>query len=321
MDNFFSNMNLLRIFLKWKWQLLIILAVAALIAVFISSPLVIKPKFRSTAVLYPSNISPYSDESHTEQMLQWLNSKDVMDSIILHFNLAEHYGISPDHRYFYSTLQYLYNRNVRISKTQFESVSIEVMDTDPVKARDMVYSVIDFYNQKVRQMHQEKYAEVVESYKHMIELKQQEIDSVLNQHHILRTQYGIIDYDNQTREVARGYLRTVDGTNVQHINKDAVNRLKANLEEKGGDFIFYDAMARILIEQLGYLSTAYDEAMLHYSKEFTYSNIVNHPVIADKKASPIRWLILLYTLVATAFFSIIIIAIIENSRNIRENIE
>jgi capsular polysaccharide biosynthesis protein len=320
MDNYFSNMNLVRIFLKWKWHLLAIIVVAAVIAVVLSSPLVIKPRFRSSAVLYPSNVAPYSDESETEQMLQWFNSRDIMDSIILYYDLPDHYGIPRDHKHFNSVMQYMYNRNVRIGKTQFESVNIEVLDTDPVRARDMVNSIIDFYNKKIRQIHRAKYAEVVTSYKNMIDLKQSEIDSVLHQHYILRTEYGIIDYNNQTREIARGHLRTVDGTNAQHINSNEVARLKSNIEEKGGEFIFYNAMIYTLLEQLGNLNKEYDDALMHYTKEFTYTNIVSHPVVPDKKATPIRWLIVLYTVIAAAFFSVVVIALIENSRSIQEKV-
>lgn len=320
MDNYFSNMNLLRIFLKWKWHLLAIIVIAALIAVVLSSPLVIQPRFRSSAVLYPSNVAPYSDESETEQMLQWFNSRDIMDSIIFHYDLPAHYGISRDHKHFQSIMQYMYNRNVRISKTQFESVNIEVFDTDPVRARDMVISLIDFYNKKIRQIHREKYAEVVDSYKKMIDLKHNEIDSILHQHYILRTEYGIIDYNNQTREISRGHLRTVDGSNAQHINKSEVARLKANIEEKGGEFIYYNTMIYSLLEQLGNLKKEYEDALMHYTKEFTYTNIVSNPEVPDKKATPIRWLILLYTVIAVTFFSIVVIAIIENSRSIQEKV-
>lgn len=320
MDNYFSNMNLLRVFLKWKWHLLVIIAIAAGAAALISSPVFIKEKFRSSAVLYPSNIAPYSDESETEQMLQWLNSRDIMDSIIIQYDLPLHYGISSDHKNFNSVMQYMYNKNIRISKTQFESVNIDVMDTDPVRARDMVNSIIDLYNQKIRQIHREKYREVVASYKQMLDSKQKEIDSVLLQHYILRTQYEIIDYNNQTLEVTRGHLKTVDGSNVKHIDTKAVAKLKSNLEEKGGDFIFYNSMVYTLMDQLGRIKNNYEDALLHYTKEFTYTNIVSRPVIPDKKVFPIRWLIVLYTVVAVTFFSIVVIAIIENSRSIEERI-
>jgi hypothetical protein len=193
------------------------------------------------------------------------------------------------------------------------------MDTDPVRARDMVYAIIEFYNKKVSNTHREKYAEVVNSYQQYLAIKRTEIDSVLHQHHQLRTNYELIDFGAQSQEITRGYLRTIDGNNARNINTEGVERMKKNIEEKGGDFIYYNEMVFHLIQQLATIQKEYEEALYHYNKEFTHANIVSHPIVADKKSYPIRWLILLYTVIAVSFFSVVIIAIIENSRNIQQN--
>jgi len=162
-ENYFSNIRMMKIFFRWKWHLLIITAVAALLAAVFTSSYFIKPKFKSYALVYPSNIAPYSDESESEQMLQWLQSQDIRDSVIRKFNLPAHYRIDSSYKYFHSTMQYLYNKNVKISKTQYESIEIVVTDTDPVIARDMVLAIIDFCNLKIRNIHRSKYEEVVQS--------------------------------------------------------------------------------------------------------------------------------------------------------------
>jgi hypothetical protein len=320
MNDFFNNMSLLNVFLKWKWHLVVIVIVAAFIGVVISSPWFMEPKFSSTATLYPSNIQPYSDESETEQMLQWLNSRSIMDSMIHKYDLARHYGIDTNHRYYYSIMEHLYRKNVRVNKTQFESVTLEVRDVDPLKARDMVYSIIDFYDAKIRNSHRIKWNEVVESHGRYLAEKRAELDTVLQRHYELRTNYELIDYENQTREVTRGYLRTVDGTNASHVNREAVDRIKGNLQEKGGDFIYYTNLIPILMQQIAIIQNDYEGALYHFTKEFTHSNLVSHPVVADKKVHPIRWLILAYSVLAALFFSVIVIALIENSRSIQNKI-
>ncbi|HSW67544.1 MAG TPA: hypothetical protein VLH16_03095 [Bacteroidales bacterium] len=311
-------MSLLSIFLKWKWHLFVMILGAALLSVLVSSPLITKPRFRSYAIVYPSNISAYSEETETEQMLQWLESRDIMDSMFVRFNLPQHYGISPQEEHFQSIMHFIYNRNVTVTRTQFEAVRIEVLDNDPIMARDMVKAIIDLYNSKVRRIHNQKFAEVVDSYQAMLDKKHQEIDSVLQIHYILRTQYGLFDYDNQTREVTRGHLRTVDGSNSTLINTPEVERLLANIKEKGGDFIFYNTRIYTLIEQLGLIQTDYETAWYHLNKEFTYTNIVSHPIVADKKAYPIRWLVMFYMVLAASLFSIVVIAIIENSPSLQK---
>ena len=87
MDNNFNNLSLVQLVLKWKWHILIITLVAALCGAIFSSSLFITPLYKSEAVAYPANISPYSDESETEQMLQIINSQSIMDSIIEKYDL------------------------------------------------------------------------------------------------------------------------------------------------------------------------------------------------------------------------------------------
>ncbi|MBE0640691.1 MAG: hypothetical protein IH599_01565, partial [Bacteroidales bacterium] len=121
MANYTDNMNLLQLVIKWRRHLAVIGVLAAVLAILVSSPLVIKPRFKSFATLYPSNIWPYSDESESEQMLQLLNSTEVRDSVIGRFDLTNHYGLKPGDKYYRSTLNYMYSRYVKIRKTEFEA--------------------------------------------------------------------------------------------------------------------------------------------------------------------------------------------------------
>ena len=100
MEKYFNNTNLINLLLKWRIHLIVILIAALVLAVTFSSPFFITPKFKSIAVIYPANVSPYSEESETEQMFQILQSQDIMDSVIIKFNLSEHYKIAKDYKYF-----------------------------------------------------------------------------------------------------------------------------------------------------------------------------------------------------------------------------
>ena len=82
MDNFFNNVKLLDIIIKWKYHLLAVIVAAMLLSVLFSSPIFITPLYKSYAVVYPSNISPYSTENETEQMMQMFQSRDIRDSVI-----------------------------------------------------------------------------------------------------------------------------------------------------------------------------------------------------------------------------------------------
>ena len=64
MTNFFDNQHLIEIIWKWKKHLIAVAILAIVISAIFSSSTFIKPKFKSTARIYPSkNIYVFSEES------------------------------------------------------------------------------------------------------------------------------------------------------------------------------------------------------------------------------------------------------------------
>ncbi len=319
MEGYFANMNILKLLFKWKIHLTVIVLLAIILAAIFSSSVFITPMFKSYALVYPSNVQPYSEESETEQMLQYFQSKDVRDNIIRKYNLGKRYKLDSSYKYFQSAILWEYGKNISISKTPFESVRIDVMDSDPQVACDITNDIINYYNQKVLKTHREKYKEVVDILANRLEKKKQEIDSIEKKHHLLRTEYGLIDYPNQSREVARGFLGTVDGNNAQYVNKKEVLKLKKNLEEKGGEFIFYNDRYFDIVKEYGSIKMEYENARMNYERKISYVSVVSEPFAADKKSYPVRWVIVAITAIATLFFGFLIIMIIENFHSIRTN--
>lgn len=312
MESQFYNINILQLFLKWKFHIAAIMVVAVVLSVIFSSPLFITPKYKSVAVVYPSNIAPYSDENETEQMLQIIQSKDISDSIIEMYNLPEHYKIARDYKYYNSTILWEYAQNVSISKTPYEGVSIEVMDKDPQMACDLVNTMIDLYNLKVRTLHEEKFGEVVKMYERTLRKKKAHIDSLQLRLQELSMKYGLTDYASQSEQVTKGYLKTIDGTGGSRVNDSEVKKLKNNIEEKGAELVLLHTL--ITSESIKYvdLKNEYDLASMDYDRKFTYTNVITEPFVADKKSYPVRWLIVVVTALASFFVSFIAIMVIEN---------
>ena len=312
MENYFNNSNLIKIFAKWKWHFLIFAVVAAMLAFIFSSPIFITPKFKSTAILYPSNIASYSEESQTEQMLQWLNSQDIKDSVMHKFDLPAHYGIDSVNKNFNSEMLSLYKKNVRIAKTQYESIEIVVLDTDPALARDMANAIMDFCNKKIRTIHRIKYKEVLDAFKRTLDIKKIEMDSTESKLRALGSNYNLIDYNNQSLEITKGYLRTVEGGS--NINTKDVLRLKKNFEEKGGELILLKQRIELLGREYSDIMVQYDKSRFDVEKEFTFINVITKPQLADKKSYPTRWLIMLFLVTVTLIFSLVVISIIDNKQ-------
>ncbi|GAB1403822.1 MAG: Wzz/FepE/Etk N-terminal domain-containing protein [Lentimicrobiaceae bacterium] len=318
MENYFSNIRMMNILFKWKWHLLAIVVIAAFLAAIFSGAYFIKPRYKSYALVYPSNIAPYSDESESEQMLQWMLSEDIRDSVMHKFDLPRHYGIDSSYKYFSSTMNYLYNKNVKINKTQWESIEITVMDTDPVIARDMVLSIIHFVNSKIGSIHRDKYNEVVRSMGKTLGQKRVQLDSIETELKMLGQEYELIDFESQAREITRGYLRTVDGSNSTNINMKDVLRLKENFEENAQRMAILTQRRNDVLRIYAQFEEVYDQAVYDANKNFTFTNIITPPLVADKKSYPVRWLIVLYAVAASLVFAVVTISIVENKKRIQE---
>lgn len=319
MARYFTNTDILKLLFKWKIHLSAVVILSIILAAIFSSSVFITPKFKSFALVYPSNVQPYSEESESEQMLQFLQSKDIRDQLIIKYNLPKRYKIDSSYKYFQSALLYEISQNVIISKTPFESVKIEVYDADPQVACAMVFDIVKFYDQKLLETHREKYREIVDFLAVQLAQKKFEIDTVEAHLSILRKQYELFDYPNQSREIARGFLRTVDGNNSSNINSKEVLRWKNNLQEKGGEFVFYNDRYYDLVDEYGTRARDYEEAVKNLNKVITYANFVSKPFPADKKAYPVRWIIVLVTAAATLFTSFFVVLIIENFHSIKRN--
>ncbi|MCF8308906.1 MAG: hypothetical protein K9I68_07860 [Bacteroidales bacterium] len=318
MDKYFENLSLVTLVWKWKWHLLATIVGAAILAAIFSGPYFITPKYKSRAVIYPSNIAPYSEESETEQLLQWLHSRDIKDSVIQRFNLAEHYEIDTGYEHYYSTMLWEYDQNVSISKTQYESIEIEVLDKDPKKAKDIVNEIIDLVNNKIRRMHRDKFQEVVEISRRMLVRKEKELDSIKNKMRTFGTEYGIYDVGGQSTEVTEGFLKTVDSDAApNYINVKGVKQLNEALKSKGGEYLMYKAYIPNLMNRYKVVKKQYEEALRNVKKEFTFTNTVTKPYISDKKAYPTRWLIVFYAVAAALFLAVVVIAILEKQNKLK----
>lgn len=318
MDKYFENLSLVTLAWKWKWHLLATIVGAAILAAIFSGPSFITPKYKSRAVIYPSNIAPYSEESETEQLLQWFHSRDIKDSVIKRFNLAEHYEIDTGYKHYYSTMLWEYDQNVSISKTQYESIEIEVLDKEPRTARDMVNEIIDLVNNKIRRMHRDKFQEVMEISRKMLIRKEKELDSIKEKMRSFGTDHGIYDVEGQSKEVTEGFLKTVDSDAApNYINVKGVKQLNQALKSKGGEFLMYKAYLSHLTGRYNEVKADYEKALRHFKREFTYTNAVTKPYVSDKKDYPTRWLIVFYAVAAALFLAIVVIAIIEKQNKLK----
>ncbi|MDP4292425.1 MAG: hypothetical protein Q8908_15210, partial [Bacteroidota bacterium] len=216
--------------------------------------------------------------------------------------------------YYYVSLKY--DESFIISKTNYEAVEIKVSDKNPQIACDMVNAVIGYYNKKVRKVQNEKFKEIYALYDQMYKRKYKEIDSLNSLLKGMHTTHQLIDFDKQTTEMIRGYLRTIDGASRTSINTPEVLSLKKELEASGTDFYIIDNQFRQAVEELGKIKEDADVAYKDYHRDFSFINVVTAPFPAEKSYYPVRWLITLSAMLVTLITSLIVVTLIENKNQI-----
>lgn len=311
MNNYFNNKPLLQVIDKWKWHVAIITIVAAILGAVFSSSTFITPMYKSDATLYPSNITAYSDETCTEQMIQIMQSNEIMDSVVEKFDLLKHYKIDKSYKYWKTALIGEYREKVSISRTPYDAVTVVVKDTDPQMACDMVNEIIRLYDSKIKSLHKSKSLEVLNMFESILELKQKEIDSIQNRMVEIGEDYGVVDY-SQVREYTRGQLGVVNGSSK--VNSDEVEKLKKNFQVYGPEIAVLSR--RLDGENNSYIAIKkdYEQELRFYNADFTYSNIISYPFVADKKCYPIRWVVVALSAIGACFLSLLLIYLFDTKR-------
>ena len=308
MNNYFDNTPLIKVFIKWKWHIAIITIVAAILGAVFSSSTFITPMYKSEAVLYPSNVAAYSDETFTEQMLQIMQSNEIMDSVVEKFDLMKHYKIDKGYKYWKTALIGEYRDNVRISRTPYDAVLIKVMDKDPEIACAMVNEIIRLYNYKVGTMHKIKRYETVQMFKRQLEEKQQFIDSLKTRMAEISTNYGVVEYESQSREVVQSYLTAPS----RRGDKDDIEEMKNNLEQYGPEILALTKLIKMESEYYSLVKVDYEQELRFYNAEMTFSNVVSEPFVADKKSYPVRWVVVALSAIGACLLSLLLIYIFDN---------
>ncbi len=178
-----DSKSILYLLLKNKKNVGIILVLAIVCAIFFSSKLFIKPLYKSAVILYPTTTYSVSkaimntnnliyvdpleigEEAQTEQMMQILNSGIIRDAIIKEFDLLNHYGIKENFEHRQYKLYKTYDNNIKIRRTEYNSVKIVVFDTDPEYAANIANEIAVLFDKTMSDIQQEiasKALEIIE---------------------------------------------------------------------------------------------------------------------------------------------------------------
>jgi len=322
----FDSSNIVIFLYKWRKPLFIVMVIALVGSWFFSCPWFITPKFKSTVILFPASTSSISkallseqtvkgqdltafgEDEQAEQLLQILNSNKIRDKVAQKFDLMNHYGIDSSSKYKYSKLFKEYERNITFRRTEFMAVQISVFDKDPQMAADIANSIADLLDSTKNEMQRQRSVKgfrVVETEYNTLKA---EVDRIVDSLVVLGS-LGVNDVEYQSQVLNQQMAIT-----IMNGNKTAQIALQKKLDilgKYGGIYMSLKNSLEFKTEQLTLLQSKYKEAKVDAEENLPQKFVVSDAYKAEQKSYPIRWLVVLVSIVSALFLAIIVIMIME----------
>ncbi len=301
--------------------------VTGIVAAFVITPL-----YQSEVIMFPTvtnsvskallsemstgrdDILALGDEQDAEQLLQMLHSEKIRDRVAEHFDLMRVYRIEPDAKHRFSDLREAYEDHIKFEYTKFGSVRITVLDPDPERAANIANYISDHVDSVWKDMAMERAEKgftIVERKVRGLEESIRQMDDSLRQLRML----GVHDYHTQS-ERYNEYMGVAIVKGDQRAVREFEERFKV-LAEHGGAYVTIQDRIFNETKRLSILKMKLEQAVADRDSDLPHKFVVNRAQPADKKAYPIRWLVVAISTIAGALLALVLIVVQENVRKIR----
>ena len=306
MENFKTQDILKTLVPYWK-KLTTVLIFSILVGIFISSEMVIKPLYKSYAIVYPVNLSPNSEESNTEQLLQWFNSEEVKKAFLEKFYLYKDYDIDTLDTRHQTWFNLKYKELVSINSTLYESVEITVKDQSPEMSKKIVQGIIDATNELILSEKKEVVKEYIYNYQNELKLSETSIDSIKTLVNDIKKEFNIIDEKSQAKYISK---ELASSSRLSESNSKTAEGIKT----KGVDLDKMNKMITGQVKTYNFLNKQKALYHLDYANKIRFTNVVSKPTLPDSKCYPIRSLIVAIISLSSLLVACIVIVFLNNKK-------
>ena len=283
MENFKTEDILKGLLPHWK-KLVMVALIAIVVGIFVSSPMVIKPLYKSVAVVYPVNLSPSSEESTTEQLLQWFNSEEVKKAVCDKFDLYKHYDIDTLDARHQTWFNLKFKERVSINATLYESIEISVKDQDPYMSKKIAQGIIDAANELISSVKKERLHEYIVNNENALKNSMNKVDSLKFMINNIRREYNIVDFQYQSKYISKEITKNPNLTGPNAKTAEGLKIQRTELER----------LRDVISSQIGSYNSFRSNIEgyhLEYDNKVSYTNVVSKPTLPDSKCYPIRSLV------------------------------
>lgn len=314
----FNFWDIIEMLWAHKKQLGLISLIAAILAAIVSSPLVIKPKYKSEVIFYPTTINSianamltdlnkreadllaFGEEEQAENALQLLNSSALQSRIARNFDLINHYKINKDGRTPQFILAKKMANNITFKRTRHLAVSIQVLDENPVKAAEIANGIASLYDSVKTEIQNQVAKEALVILQDQFKKKEEEVWDIRVRLKQLGDS-GILNYEEQSRAIAEEIYKL--GPNTP--KGIALRKDQQELAKYAGEFTYLNETLILELENLSIARKRYERALVDVEKTLPQKFELTRGEVAEKKSYPIRWLIVLLSILTALFAGVL----------------
>jgi uncharacterized protein involved in exopolysaccharide biosynthesis len=223
----------------------------------------------------------------------------------------ERYHIEKNEKYPLTKLYKKYNDRITFRKTRYLSVEISVLDPDPQKSADIANEILGLVDTVANNMQYKRAKLIYEEVKANLNKLEREINHLVDSLSLLGKK-GLVDYKSQSRALMEAYAKAMLDNKPK-----VVERLKLQIDTIAKYGPVYTSLMNYLQyqwEQLSLLRTKYIEAKANLELKIPYKYVVSKAEVPERKAYPIRWLIVLVSMISAFIITLFVLAFFDRKK-------
>src|SRR5208337_4317617 len=193
----------------------------------------IKPKFKSTVVMFPASSASFSKtlfnsgsskedilkfggQEEGEQLMQILLSSQIRDRIVNTFQLIRHYNIDTTKQYWKSRLFNEYKENISFRRTEFMSVLIEVVDCSPDTAAQIANEISNLIDSVMDRVQKERAIASFKTVEKEYLALQQEVKNIQDSINMIN-EISVVGFDKNALAYHKEYAKAIAEGKIQNV--------------------------------------------------------------------------------------------------------
>ena len=322
-DSTLNSTHLLRFIFDRRRTFLIIGTIAA--ALSSVAAMLMEEQFKSTVIMFATpqhsigeqfyeeikrnDLLEYGETEDAERLLQILNSDRIRTRIIAKYDLWKHYDIDRSTAGAQSLLGKEYNSNVDARLTRYGSIEVAVLDSDPNQAADMANDIAFLADSVANRLRNERAEEALVYAGSSLNQVQDEIERMEEQLGRLY-ELGIYDFATQIEGLNEQYATAI--AKGASTNAEKIRKQMAEISTHANDFNKLTNLIEAAYDREAILKKRFELMKLDAETQMPSAFVVDYAAPADKKAKPIRWLIVVMSVASTLALALLIMLGAEN---------